>query len=39
VHASVSTTARNPELAIAVGMLNSDTLRSTPQQHVQQFHM
>jgi hypothetical protein len=31
--------ATKPELAMAVGMLNSETLRSTPQQQVQQFHM
>jgi hypothetical protein len=38
-HTSSSTTATKAEAAIAVGMANSATLRSTPQQQVQQFHM
>jgi hypothetical protein len=39
MHRSLSTTATKSELATAVGMLNSATLRSTPQQQVQQFHI
>jgi hypothetical protein len=37
--ASLSTTATKSELAMAVGRLNSATVRSTPQQQVQQLQM